>query len=105
MHRGASWGGHQPAGGQIRSPSRLQVKGDENGRGHNIVISASARTSGIVPADVEIPVALGTAHGGRALLEAGAPAGGGGGPPPRRPGKRPEGGGGGGGGRGTAARG
>src|SRR2546428_3405595 len=77
MHRGASWGGHQPAGGQIRSPSRLLVKGDEDGRGHNIVISASARTSGIVPADVEIPVALGTAHGSRALLEAGAlPAGG-----------------------------
>src|SRR6267378_8008624 len=46
--------------------------GDENGRGDNIVVSASATTSGVVPTDVEIAVALGTPHAGGALLEAGA---------------------------------
>src|SRR2546430_16685497 len=43
--------------------------GDEDGRGHNIVISASSCGSGVVPADVEIAVAFGTAHAGGALFQ------------------------------------
>src|SRR5207247_6694201 len=44
-------------------------EGDDDGRGHNIVISASSGGSGVVPADVEIAVAFGTAHAGRALFQ------------------------------------